>query len=427
MRDLERIARNEVLLGKVEEKKAELVQERKNAAAAYYQQKEEAEAKAAADKEEQRDRDMYVAATMLQKEWIKFRARKELRTRCYAQYTKKYDPEVSAFYYERKKNGEIQWRKPFALGSYDIKVKNCWVVMHDSTNALYYYNPSSMEMSWKQPPGVIMCEECKVNFCFRRCNSKMQFFCPSCYNEVHKEKTETELDRLFWKEIEGGDPECFTLDVEKLPNMPVRARKTVRAGRSAGASKGLNKLKKATAGIASMAAMAKAGQTRAQARRQAELDADTQLDLAQAQIKEVFEKVATSGDARKRELRLAQPYEDGASYDGFYSTYGRVEGNDDDDDDDDSMLHIKRADESNAIEGAENANAIEGVDEQRSIEAQRTNAGETAEELTRAFALGLHPSLGAPPATKTDEVSLVVANEAKGLSLALPAEKDRES
>ena len=235
---------------------------------------------------------MYIAATMLQKEWIKFRARKELRTRCYAQFTKKYDPEASAYYYERKKNGERQWRKPFALGSYDIKVKNCWVVMHDSTDALYYYNPASMDMSWKCPPGVIMCDECKVKFCFRRCNSKMQFFCPTCYDEAHEDKTEEERDRLFWKEIEGGDPECFALDIEKLPNMPVRARKTSRAGRSgAGASKGLAKLKKATAGIASMAAMAKAGQSRAQARRQAELDAPTHLDNAQAQLKQIFEKV----------------------------------------------------------------------------------------------------------------------------------------
>ena len=427
--EADRIARNEVLLGKVEEKKAELVQERKNAAAAYYQQKEEADAKAAADKEEQRDRDMYIAATMLQKEWIKFRARKELRTRCYAQFTKKYDPEASAYYYERKKNGERQWRKPFALGSYDIKVKNCWVVMHDSTDALYYYNPASMDMSWKCPPGVIMCDECKVKFCFRRCNSKMQFFCPTCYDEAHEDKTEEERDRLFWKEIEGGDPECFALDIEKLPNMPVRARKTSRAGRSgAGASKGLAKLKKATAGIASMAAMAKAGQSRAQARRQAELDAPTHLDNAQAQLKQIFEKVNDEAEAerRKRELRLAQPYEDGASYDGFYSTYGRFQGKDDDDDDDDSMLHIKGADESNAIEGADESNAIEGVDEQRSIEAPATSAGETADELTRAFALGLtRASLEAPPATTTDEVSLVLAQGANGVGSALAAVQDR--
>ena len=60
---------------------------------------------------------------MLQKEWTKYRARKDLRARCYEQYLKKFDPQSSAYYYENKRTHQMQWRKPFALGSYDIKVK----------------------------------------------------------------------------------------------------------------------------------------------------------------------------------------------------------------------------------------------------------------------------------------------------------------
>ena len=58
--EAERIARNEVLLGKMEERRLELVQARKDTAAEFYKEREEKAAKALADKEAQRDRDMQV-------------------------------------------------------------------------------------------------------------------------------------------------------------------------------------------------------------------------------------------------------------------------------------------------------------------------------------------------------------------------------
>mgnify|MGYP003319967682 CR=1 FL=1 len=58
------------------------------------------------------------------------------------------------------RNEHVQYTKPYALGSFDMRVKNEWVVMRDATQLEYFYNPLTMYMQWKQPAGTVLCKTC---------------------------------------------------------------------------------------------------------------------------------------------------------------------------------------------------------------------------------------------------------------------------
>ena len=240
----------------------------------YYTEREQKAEMERLQKEAQRERDMEDAARRFQREWTKFTARKELRQRCYARYEKRFDAQYAQPYYHDKGTGQRQWRKPFALGSYDIKVENLWVVMYDSANLPYYYNPSTLDMQWKQPYGTIVCDVCKVDFCVRRCNKLMKFLCMSCYEKQHADASEYDREDLRWKEINGAketahEVRCafcplicsrkreftaevaYQVKVEKLADMPMRTKE----GRSRTPADKTSKIKKAVGKLNVMKAL----------------------------------------------------------------------------------------------------------------------------------------------------------------------------
>ena len=97
------------------------------------------------------------AALLLSRAYHRWRARKILRTLCLERFDKEFDVKHHAFFYVDRGTGAKAWGKPMALGSYDIPTKDEWKVLRDSQGFPYYYNPSTLEMSWHPPHGVAMC------------------------------------------------------------------------------------------------------------------------------------------------------------------------------------------------------------------------------------------------------------------------------
>ena len=97
------------------------------------------------------------AALLLSRAYSRWRARKILRTLCLERFDKEFDVEYHAFYYVDGRTGKKMWEKPKALGNYDVPTKDEWKVLHDSQGFPYYYNPSTLEMSWHPPRGAAMC------------------------------------------------------------------------------------------------------------------------------------------------------------------------------------------------------------------------------------------------------------------------------
>lgn len=97
------------------------------------------------------------AVLLLSRAYHRWRARKILRTLCLERFDKEFDVEYHAFYYIDGRTGTTTWEKPKALGNYDVPTKDEWKVLRDSQDFPYYYNPSTLEMSWHHPRGAAMC------------------------------------------------------------------------------------------------------------------------------------------------------------------------------------------------------------------------------------------------------------------------------
>ena len=89
-------------------------------------------------------------------------ARKELRKRCARIHEKRFDGDRHAFYYVNKLTGQSGWKKPTAMGSFDIPAKNEWILLRDAHRFPYYFNPCSIKMSWEPPREVQMCQNDRV-------------------------------------------------------------------------------------------------------------------------------------------------------------------------------------------------------------------------------------------------------------------------
>lgn len=72
---------------------------------------------------------------------------------------------------------------------------------------VYYFNPGTLHMSWKQPEGTIACEHCTVDFAKRFCTKLRQALCLACWTRAHADVTALrERFDLVWKELSGGVP-----------------------------------------------------------------------------------------------------------------------------------------------------------------------------------------------------------------------------
>lgn len=57
------------------------------------------------------------------------------------------------------------------MGTYDLEMKDEWYGMQNDPEKVdenmrdikYYYNPKTLLIEWKQPPGTIVCDNCKVS------------------------------------------------------------------------------------------------------------------------------------------------------------------------------------------------------------------------------------------------------------------------
>ena len=177
---------------------------------------------AAREREEREERERNIervqnnASRAIQKQWELHLSRLELRKRAFERYDKRYDIDLRAFYYVNRRTSEPQWKKPYALGAFDIKLKDEWVVLHDETREPYYYNPQSQAMSWQRPAGTCFCAGCDAQFCAVVCNDTNRKLCMDCYNATHAEKSEDEFNALTFKILKGGDPESGRADIQAL-------------------------------------------------------------------------------------------------------------------------------------------------------------------------------------------------------------------
>lgn len=118
----------------------------------------------------------------------KWLARKEIRRLCLERYEKKYDSEHHTFYYRNKHTAEVSWKKPKAMGVFDIPVKKDeWQVLRDFHNFPYYFNPSTFDMSWIPPLNVDVCG-CTIEHTWWRDYPVRRGGCPHfacCFSDGH--------------------------------------------------------------------------------------------------------------------------------------------------------------------------------------------------------------------------------------------------
>ena len=222
------IATNEVIYIYGEERKKEIMAEMKEAAATY-EGRQKRKAKEEEEKyEHMKELDKKDAAKKLGLMYRRWHARKLLRQHCMTRFEKKFSEKYCAFFYLNNRSGEHLWEKPLSLGSYDMLVTNEWRPMRDNQQFPYYYNPSTMRMSWKRPKSTCMCEE-KVNhdwepvyppkygpcseFATRRCNDDMRFYCDTCWERKYNV---AQRHKMWWKPVNGATPNSDQISYDDL-------------------------------------------------------------------------------------------------------------------------------------------------------------------------------------------------------------------
>jgi hypothetical protein len=118
---------------------------------------------------------------------------------------------VYCFHY---RNNSWSWKKPWALGSFDLPVRDIWVELTDKEKNLYYYNIRTMEMGFSKPFGTIVCSRCNLKFCHRLCLQDYKYYCLECFNKRHR--TTLPKEDIFWKPIEGGLPDAEKLNLDHI-------------------------------------------------------------------------------------------------------------------------------------------------------------------------------------------------------------------
>lgn len=104
--------------------------------------------------------DKACANNIFQRLYRMFQARKKVRQKCEEVFKKRFDERYHSYYYINLHTGKTSWERPrsFGAGSFDIEPDDEWIVLRDSHDFPYYFNPKTMKMSWEPPPGVILCQ-----------------------------------------------------------------------------------------------------------------------------------------------------------------------------------------------------------------------------------------------------------------------------
>lgn len=120
------------------------------------------------------------AAVTLQSYMRVFLARKELRRRAYNRYECHFDRTTHNYYFVDKTSQTTFWQKPKSLGSYDLPMRDSWLVMHDTIGDQYFYNVKTWRQSWEMPVGCILCEKCKDDFAVAKLSNDKVCYCNNC-------------------------------------------------------------------------------------------------------------------------------------------------------------------------------------------------------------------------------------------------------
>jgi len=221
VQEAKEIATKKAIQAIAQEERALVNKEMKQAAKDYFRAKEE-DLKA----REEKDRGMLQsrrkhAAMMFQAAYRKYVARRELRKRCTRAFRKEFDRDHFCFVYVDIRNDTKQYRKPYALGEYDIRAKDQWVVIHEGAKRgaaasqydlevtkghFYFYNPFTLKMQWQRPEDTVECAACQIEFAQRYCNVQKRCLCVGCWTKEHSHITNIvhRLKQLRWKEISGA-------------------------------------------------------------------------------------------------------------------------------------------------------------------------------------------------------------------------------
>jgi hypothetical protein len=127
-----------------------------------------------------------------------FQARKKIRQKCLEVFKKRFDERYHSYYYINLHSGKTSWEKPkiFGSGSFDIEPEDEWIILRDSHDFPYYFNPKTMRMCWEPPLGVLMCQNtisytwwkldpvpkgrC-INFAMTQCHEDGLLYCQDCW------------------------------------------------------------------------------------------------------------------------------------------------------------------------------------------------------------------------------------------------------
>eukprot|EP01031_Cornospumella_fuschlensis_P046270 gene46270-56650_t len=204
-------------------------------------------------------RKMKWACVTIQAYMRSFLARKASRRACYARFRKHFSADDHEYYYEDTRTGETRWAKPWALGSYDLDMEPCWVLMLAHRRAgdagdeggegfaqgagstgfcgvnlggclggyrpelmvdeghgaplSYFYNPATWEMRWAAPPSVAFCSRCAVDLASALLRGEEAVYCLPCLHARCAELVASGADAryLFFKWFQGGREDAAAL------------------------------------------------------------------------------------------------------------------------------------------------------------------------------------------------------------------------
>ncbi|CAM9140583.1 unnamed protein product, partial [Hapterophycus canaliculatus] len=221
------IAKEDILLSKMQEERDRVDEEMKAAAAKYMEE----EARVKADKEEKmtkfRDSVSDAAARTIQQMYYVFNANRTTQKRAKEVYTKHFDSENLAFYWHNTQIDTYLWEKPSGLGGWDVDPEDRWEVIPGSYELSYYFNPKSFVMQWSQPAGAVICKECNTHFSTRWCDRDERPYCESCYHARHFSEERPSTGPLSYKALDGAVPGSKdVLDFDYISEQPSIAVET---------------------------------------------------------------------------------------------------------------------------------------------------------------------------------------------------------
>lgn len=147
------------------------------------------------------------AAVTLQSYMRVFLARKELRRRAYIRYECHFDRTTHNYYYVDKPTQSTFWQKPKSLGSYDLPMRDSWLVMHDTVGDQYFYNVKSWRQSWDTPIGCVLCEKCRDDFAVAKLSNDKVCYCNNCLYDAAQQLLGMDYDstQIKFKSFPGDE------------------------------------------------------------------------------------------------------------------------------------------------------------------------------------------------------------------------------